>query len=196
MGSKAALPSSERSQEMHDSWQLCAGMGGGMCTEWTQSLALFRQDGLRRSKVHANTNLENHSCSGSQSWENKSLLNFWLYMALVYSTSQLPWGWKGLSWPLFPTSRKLRALKIKLGIKQNPGHNFLLQWNIVFVLEVSTCLPTSSLQLGENGICLAWVLTVSTNVAISLIWVQEVNSLFHSSHLWVCSIKKWRTCCW
>lgn len=28
MGSKPALPSSERSQEMHDSWQLCAGMGG------------------------------------------------------------------------------------------------------------------------------------------------------------------------
>lgn len=149
MGSNPPLPSSERSQEMHDSWQLCAGMGGGMCTEWTQSQALFRQDGLRRPKVHADTNSENHSCSGSQSWENKSLLNFWLYMALVYSMSQLPWGWKGLSWPLFSTSCKLRALKIKFEVKQNPGHNFLTQWNILFFLEVSTCPPTSSLQLGK-----------------------------------------------
>lgn len=157
MGIKPALPSSERSQDMHDSWQLCAGLGGGMCPEWTQSPALFRQDGLRRPKVHANTNLENHSCSGSQSWENKSLFHCWLYMALVYSTSQLPWGWKHLSWPLFSPSFKLRTLKIKLEVKQNPGHNFPLRWSILFSLEVSTCLPASSLLLGENGICLAWV---------------------------------------
>jgi len=30
-----ALPNPERSQEMHDSWQLYAGMGGGTCTEAT-----------------------------------------------------------------------------------------------------------------------------------------------------------------
>lgn len=63
-------------------------------------------------------------------------------MALTYSTPQLPWGGKGLSWRLFSTSFKLRALKIKLEAKQNSGHSFLPQWSILFSLEVSTCLPT------------------------------------------------------
>lgn len=198
---KPALPSSERSQEMHDSWQLCAGIGGGMCTERTQSLALFTQDGLRRPKVPANTNSENHSCSGSQSWENKSLLNFWLYMALVYSTSQLPWGWKGLSWPLFLTLFELRPLKIKPEVKQKPGHNLLPQWSILFSLEVSTCLPTSSLQLGGNGICLAWVLTVSTKVAISVIWGDEFSTRLISGYAqWrkgelAADNKRYSSCC-
>lgn len=35
MDGKPALPNSERSQEMHDSWQLYAGMRGGTCTEET-----------------------------------------------------------------------------------------------------------------------------------------------------------------
>lgn len=35
MGGKPALPNAERSQEMHGSWQLYTGMGGGTCTEGT-----------------------------------------------------------------------------------------------------------------------------------------------------------------
>lgn len=35
MDGKPALPNSERSEEMHDSWQLYAGMRGETCTEET-----------------------------------------------------------------------------------------------------------------------------------------------------------------
>ena len=109
----------------------------------SESPVLFGQDGLRRPKVHANTNLESHTCSGSQSWENKSRFQCWLYTALVYSTPHLPWGQRGLSWPLFSTLFKIRVLQIK----QNPGHSFLPQWNCLFSLEVFTCLPASPLSI-------------------------------------------------
>lgn len=114
-------------------------------------------------------------------------------MALVYSMSQLLWGWKGLSWPVFSTWFKLSALRRKLEVKQNPGHNFLPQWSILFSLKVSTCLSSSSLQWGENGICLAWCLLCQAMWLFSLIWVQDMNGLPHSSHLRVCSMKKRRT---
>lgn len=151
MDGNPAPPNSERSQEMHDIWQPYAGMGGRNM-HWTdsESPALFGQDGLRRPKVHANTNLESHTCSGSQSWENKSPFQCWLYMALVYSMSQLPWGQNSLSWPLFSTLFKLRALQIKLEVEQKPGNNFTPQWSCLFSLEISTCLPASYLLVAEK----------------------------------------------
>lgn len=143
---------------------VCRNGGRNMHWRESESPALFRQDGLRRPKVHANTNLESHTCSGSQSWENKSPFQCWLYTALIYGTPQLPRGQKRLSWPLFSTLVKLRALQIKLKVKQNPGHNFLPWWSCLFSLEnlsllyLPTCLFSSiswKMYLSCLGAC--WV---------------------------------------
>lgn len=118
-------------------------MGRSMHWRDSESPALFGQDGLRRPKVHANTNLESHTCSGSQSWENKFPFQCWLYMALVCTTSQLPSGQKSLSWTLLPTLFKLRALEIKLDTKQKTQATILFYF---FPLSEVASSPWRSLS--------------------------------------------------